>query len=84
MSSVCGAGRLPTAGLSKIDGTATALGPKAGSGIYFPPYPLVESTDMGHWQGLGLVHGVGIGYCVEGMATPGRWWVELILPPGLP
>ena len=30
------------------DGTAAALGPKADSGIYFPPYPLVESTDMGH------------------------------------
>ena len=76
MSSVCEAGQLLTAGLFKIDGTAAALGSKAGSGIYFPPYPLDELTDMGHCQGLGLVHGVGIGYCVEGMATPGRWWVE--------
>ena len=39
----------PAAGLAEIDGAAAAaLGPKAGSGIHFPPNPLFELTDMTH------------------------------------
>ena len=60
---VCdGAGRLLAAGSAKTDGTAAAaLGPKAGSGIHFPPNLLVESVYMaqGQGQGLGLVCGAG-------------------------
>ena len=59
-----GAGRLPAAGSSEIDGTAAVLGLRAGLGIYFPPNPLVESTDMGHWQGLRLVRGAGHGVAI--------------------
>ena len=49
------AGRLPAAGSAESDGTAAAaLGPKARSGIHFPPNPLVGSTATGVWEGVGL------------------------------
>ena len=49
------AGRLPAAGSAESDGTAAAaLGPKAGSGIHFPPNPLVRIAATGVWEGVGL------------------------------
>jgi hypothetical protein len=40
---------------AETDGAAAALGPKARSGIHFPPNPLVGSAATGVWEGLGLV-----------------------------
>ena len=78
---MCVAGPLPAAGSAEIDdAAAAALGPKDGSGIHFPPNPLLELTDMTHGQGLGLVRGARSRYCAEGKATPGRRWVELKPP----
>ena len=67
---MCGAVQLLAGGSVEID-SAAALGPKAGSGIHFPPNQLVELTDMAYGLGLGLVRGAGSRYCAEGMATPG-------------
>ena len=54
MDIVCWAGRLPAAGSAESDGTAAAaLGPKAGSGIHFPPNPLVRIAATGVWEGVG-------------------------------
>ena len=61
---MCGAVQLLAGGLVEID-SAAALGPKAGSGIHFPPNPLVELMDMAWGLGLRLIRGAGSGYCAK-------------------
>ena len=80
---MCEAVQLMAGGSVEID-SAAALGPKAGSGIHFPPNPLVELTDMACGLGLRLIRGAGSRYCAEGMATTSRRWLKSSPPPRPP
>ena len=50
---MCEAGRPPADGSAKIHGATAALVRKDGSGIYFPPNPLVGMTNIRIKAGVG-------------------------------